>query len=192
MRTQQKIKKEYSADDTKFPLNDVVAMALIQTHGTSVQKVAENAGLNRITVDNWIHHRNFAPRRNVLRVFGPLGINEDNLSSLVIPKPSDALLKKLSKGILRKREINAKRRSQQPDNDFDFEEFADQLINLSQVVNQVDQRQKEQSDNWATLFTMLNKISEDQAKQQSYLVNEIRSLRKEVQQKNVLIRELHR
>ena len=192
MRTQQKIKKEYSADDTKFPLNDVVAMALIQTHGTSVQKVAENAGLNRVTVDNWIQHRNFAPRRNVLRVFGPLGINEDNLSSLVIPKPSDALLKKLSKGILRKREISAKRRSQQPDNDFDFEEFADQLINLSQVVNQVDQRQKEQSDNWATLFTMLNKISEDQAKQQSYLVNEIRSLKKEVQQKNVLIRELHR
>lgn len=192
MRTQQKIKKEYSADDTKFPLNDVVAMALIQTHGTSVQKVAENAGLNRVTVDNWIQHRNFAPRRNVLRVFGPLGINEDNLSSLVIPKPSDALLKKLSKGILRKREINAKRRSQQPDNDFDFEEFADQLINLSQVVNQVDQSQKEQSDNWATLFTMLNKISEDQAKQQSYLVNEIRSLKKEVQQKNVLIRELHR
>ena len=167
-------------------------MALIQTHGTSVQKVAENAGLNRITVGNWIHHRNFAPRRNVLRVFGPLGINEDNLSSLVIPKPSDALLKKLSKGILRKREINAKRRSQQPDDDFNFEEFADQLINLSQVVNQVDQRQKEQSDNWATLFTMLNKISEDQAKQQSYLVNEIRSLKKEVQQKNVLIRELHR
>lgn len=192
MRTQQKIKKEYSADDTKFPLNDVVAMALIQTHGTSVQKVAENAGLNRITVDNWIHHRNFAPRRNVLRVFGPLGINEDNLSSLVIPKPSDVLLKKLSKGILRKREINAKRRSQQPDDDFNFEEFADQLINLRQVVNQVDQRQKEQSDNWATLFTMLNKISEDQAKQQSYLVNEIRSLKKEVQQKNVLIRELHR
>ena len=192
MRTQQKIKKEYSADDTKFPLNDVVAMALIQTHGTSVLKVAENAGLNRITVDNWIHHRNFAPRRNVLRVFGPLGINEDNLSSLVIPKPSDELLKKLSKGILRKREINAKRRSQQPDNDFNFEEFADQLINLSQVVNQVDQRQKEQSDNWATLFAMLNKISEDQAKQQSYLVNEIRSLKKEVQQKNVLIRELHR
>lgn len=192
MRTQQKIKKEYSADDTKFPLNDVVAMALIQTHGTSVQKVAENAGLNRITVDNWIHHRNFAPRRNVLRVFGPLGINEDNLSSLVIPKPSDELLKKLTKGILRKREINAKRRSQQPDNDFNFEEFADQLINLSQVVNQVDQSQKEQSDNWATLFAMLNKISEDQAKQQSYLVNEIRSLKKEVQQKNVLIRELHR
>ena len=192
MRTQQKIKKEYSADDTKFPLNDVVALALIQTHGTSVQKVAENAGLNRITVDNWIHHRNFAPRRNVLRVFGPLGINEDNLSSLVIPKPSDELLKKLTKGILRKREINAKRRSQQPDNDFNFEEFADQLINLSQVVNQVDQSQKEQSDNWATLFAMLNKISEDQAKQQSYLVNEIRSLKKEVQQKNVLIRELHR
>ena len=192
MRTQQKIKKEYSADDTKFPLNDVVALALIQTHGTSVQKVAENAGLNRITVDNWIHHRNFAPRRNVLRVFGPLGINEDNLSSLVIPKPSDELLKKLTKGILRKREINAKRRSQQPDNDFNFEEFADQLINLSQVVNQVDQRQKEQSDNWATLFAMLNKISEDQAKQQSYLVNEVRSLKKEVQQKNVLIRELHR
>lgn len=192
MRIQQKIKKEYSADDTKFPLNDVVAMALIQTHGTSVQKVAENAGLNRMTVDNWIHHKNFAPRKNVLRVFGPLGINEDNLSSLVIPKPSDALLKKLSKGILRKREINAKRRSQQPDNDFDVEEFADQLINLSQVVNQVDQRQKEQSDNWATLFTMLNKISEDQAKQQSYLVNKIRSLKKEVQQKNVLIRELHR
>ena len=192
MRTQQKIKKEYSADDTKFPLNDVVALALIQTHGTSVQKVAENAGLNRITVDNWIHHRNFAPRRNVLRVFGPLGINEDNLSSLVIPKPSDELLKKLTKGILRKREINAKRRSQQPDNDFNFEEFADQLINLSQVVNQVDQRQKEQSDNWATLFAMLNKISEDQAKQQSYLVNEVRSLNKEVQQENVLIRELHR
>ena len=89
-------------------------------------------------------------------------------------------------------EINAKRRSQQPDNDFNFEEFADQLINLSQVVNQVDQSQKEQSDNWATLFTMLNKISEDQAKQQSYLVNEIRSLKKEVQQKNVLIRELLR
>ena len=192
MRTQQKIKKEYSADDTKFPLNDVVALALIQTHGTSVEKVAENAGLKRITVDNWIHHRNFAPRRNVLRVFGPLGINEDNLSSLVIPKPSDELLKKLSKGILRKREINAKRRSQQPDNDFNFEEFADQLINLSQVVNQVDQSQKEQSDNWATLFTMLNKISEDQAKQRSYLVNEIKSLKKEVQQKNVLIRELHR
>lgn len=192
MRTQQKIKKEYSADDTKFPLNDVVAMALIQTHGTSVKKVAENAGLNRMTVDNWIHHKNFAPRRNVLRVFGPLGIDEGNLSSLVIPKPSDALIKKLSKGILRKREINAKRRSQQPDNDFDFEEFADQLINLSQVVNQVDQRQKEQSDNWATLFTMLNKVSEDQAKQQSYLLNKIRSLKKEVQQKNVLIRELHR
>lgn len=192
MRVPQKIKREYSADDTKFPLNDVVAMSLIQAHGTTIQKAAEAAGLNRITVDNWIHHRNFAPRRNVLKVFGPLGINEDNLSSLVIPKPSDALIKKLSKGILRKREIKAKERNQQSDDDFGFEELADQLINLSQTVNQVDQSQKEQSDNWETLFAMLNKMSEDQARQQNYLVNEIKSLRKEVQQKNVLIRELQR
>lgn len=196
MRPTTKIKKEYTAEDAKFPLDSEMAMSLIQKHGKDIQTVASEAGLNKQTVKNWIEHNNFATRKNVLRVFGPLGIDSGNLISLVITHPDDEVLGKIKEGIQRKRD----ERSSASTNDSveystingNIDELADQVINLTKAVNQMSQNQKVFFTNWKQLFEQLSKYSDEQAKQQNYLVSEIKSLRKEVQQKNVLIRELQR
>ena len=126
--------------------------------------------------------KNLAPRATVLKVFGPLGITENSLEILVDKHPSQQTIEKLEAGRKRKRERKLELKERQNN----------VQINLSQAINQVEQNQKDQSYNWQTLFAMLIKMKVDQAKQQNYLVNEIKSLRKEVQQKNVLIRELQR
>ena len=190
MRVPTKVKNEYSSKDSKFPIKGKVAKALIEASGLTINETAEQGGISGAALSNWMNNKNLAPRATVLKVFGPLGITENSLEFLVDKHPSQQTIEKLEAGRERKRERNREIKERQ--NNVQVEEFADQLINLSQAINQVEQTQKDQSDNWQTLFEMLNKISEDQAKQQNYLVSEIKSLRKEVQQKNVLIRELQR
>lgn len=196
MRTQQKIKKEYSLKDKRFPLDGEKAKRIIKASGLTYKQLGEPVGVSDKAISNWVNNVTLAPKNKVKKVFSQLGMNsEEDIDFLILHHPSEEVRQELQQrhdyALERARKAKAKKEMNENMN-LNLKEFADQVINLTQVVNQVDQRQKEQSGNWATLFTMLNKISEDQAKQQSYLVNEIRSLKKEVQQKNVLIRELHR
>lgn len=196
MRTQQKIKKEYSLKDKRFPLDGEKAKRIIKASGLTYKQLGDPVGVSDKAISNWVNNITLAPQNKVKKVFSQLGMNsEEDIDFLILHHPSEEVRQELQQrhdyALERARKAKAEKEINENMN-LDLKEFADQIINLSQVVNQVDQRQKEQSDNWATLFAMLNKISEDQAKQQSYLVNEIRSLKKEVQQKNVLIRELHR
>lgn len=190
MRVPKKVKKEYSSKDSKFPIKGKVAKALIEASGLTIKETAEQGGISGATLSNWMSEKNLAPRATVLKVFGPLGITENSLEILVDKQPSQQTIEKLEAGRKRKRECKLELKERQ--NNVQIEEFADHLINLSQAINQVEQNQKDQSYNWQTLFAMLNKMSEDQAKQQNYLVNEINSLKKEVREKNALIRELQR
>lgn len=193
MRPTTKIKKEYSADDSNFPINGELAKLLIKSNGLKYDDIGRPAGVSRKTIVNWVNNRNVVPRGKALKAFKQLGITESNLDILVLKHPSEEVRQRLQHKLDMTRQAVKKLEAQKnKQSDAEFDKLADQVINLTQVVNQMSQNQKVFFTNWKQLFEQLSKYSDDQAKQQNYLVSEIKSLRKEVQQKNVLIRELQR
>ena len=187
-----KIKKEYSADDEKFPINGEYVKLLIKNAGLTYDQVGTPAGIKGNAIGAWIRNLSLAPRDKVLKAFGQLGITESNLNVVVLTHPSEEIRKQMQDKLDKARESYYQSQKNKNNSDLDIKDLTDQIINLTQVINQISQNQKVFFANWKQLFEQLSKYSDEQAKQQNYLVSEIKSLRKEVQQKNVLIRELQR
>lgn len=195
MKKLTKIKEEYTAEDKKFPLNGEYARLLIENSGLTYDQVAEPANVTGKAISNWIHNRSLVPRNKVLKAFKRFGINEKNLYLLVMDHPSKEIREDLQKRLDQAREsyqrTQVNKKSDQSDNqqsDFDLKSLTDQVVNLTQAVNQMGQNQKLFFGNWKQLFEMLSKYSDNTAKQNIYLADELKQLKKKIQQKNELIR----
>lgn len=195
MKELTKIKEEYTAEDKKFPLNGEYARLLIENSGLTYDQVAEPANVTGNAISNWINNRSLAPRNKVLKAFKRFGINDKNLYLLVMDHPSKEIREYLQKRLDQAREsyqrTQVNKKVDQSDNqqsDFDLKSLTDQVVNLTQAVNQMGQNQQLFFGNWKQLFEMLSKYSDNTAKQNIYLAQELKQLKKEIQQKNELIR----
>lgn len=187
MRTIEKIKKEYSTSDRKFPLNGEVAKALIKSKGLTYKEAGRPAKISENAVGAWVNNRALAPRNKVLKVFEPMGISDDNLGILVLKHPSEEIRQQMQKRRDQARESYNRTRSNKQDeqSDFDFDEFAEQMINLTQSINQVEQNQK-------MILEGLKKFDERYTKQQVYSMQELREIKKALHEKNEIIRGFQR
>lgn len=89
------LKKEYSKEDVRFPVNGKVAKALIKTAGLQYSDIAKDAHVGTSTIGLWLNNVTTAPRKKVLNGFKRLGITEENLDILVLKHPSEEVLAKL-------------------------------------------------------------------------------------------------
>lgn len=196
MRPITNIKKEYSLKDKRFPLDGEKAKRIIKASGLTYKQLGEPVGVSDKAIGNWVNNITLAPKNKVKKVFSQLGMNsEEDIDFLILHHPSEEVCQKLQQRHDDARERARKAKAEKEINEnmnLDLKEFTDQVINLTKVVNQMSQNQKVFFTNWKQLFEQLSKYSDEQAKQQNYLVSEIKSLKKEVREKNVLIRELQR
>lgn len=135
MRESQKIKEEYSTLDNVFPLKGDVAKLLINGRNLTYKEVGEPAGVTAHTISNWINNYTLAPKRKVLIVFGPLGVNEDNLDTLVLKHPGKEVRQKLQKKRDSAIESIKKRQKQESTDSVNNVEI---LNKLNQVLEKID------------------------------------------------------
>lgn len=177
MRESQKIKEEYSTLDNVFPLRGDVAKLLINGRNLTYKEVGEPAGVTAHTISNWINNYTLAPKRKVLIVFGPLGVNEDNLDTLVLKRPGKEVRQKLQKKRDSAIESIKKRQKQESTDSVNNVEI---LNKLNQVLEKIDEVLEKIDD----LMDGIQKASKSHFNNQELIYNNTEEILKELDGSN--------